>query len=73
MFTHCQIRCAICGTEIDYHHAYGREVACCGKTCHDEFQWRRTLSIMGKPYRPDPKRFPPEVVEVGGSSHRDEQ
>jgi hypothetical protein len=61
--TRCQVRCCICGTEMDFHRAYGRVATCCGKQCHDEFEWRRTLSIMDKPYRPDPRRFPP-VEEV---------
>lgn len=66
--THCKTRCCICGCEIDWHHRYGREAPCCGKLCHDEFQWRYTLSVLGKPYRPDPKRFPdePDVAKAEG-------
>lgn len=58
MFTRCGIRCCVCGTDIDWHHRYGRDAPCCGKTCFDEFEWRRTLSILGKEYyprRPDPE------------------
>lgn len=75
MFTRCEIRCAICGENMDYHHAYGRGAACCSKRCHGEFEWRRVLSILGHPYRPDPRKLPPPVeqaAEVGGSGRRDE-
>ncbi len=26
----------------------------CGRACYREFNWRTTLSIMGKEYYPDP-------------------
>lgn len=56
-FTFCKIHCAICAAEIDYHGRYGRDVPTCGIRCYDEFEWRRTLSILGKPYHPDPRRL----------------
>ena len=48
----CLLHCPVCRDEFNYHRGYGREIRCCGKQCHDEAQWRLTLSILGKPYRP---------------------
>lgn len=58
--TQCLVRCAICACDMDWHKSYGRDVSCCCKACYDEFEWRRTLSILDKPYRPDPRK---EVVK----------
>lgn len=59
MFTPCEIRCCICGQEMDWHKRYGRETCCCSRECFKEFEWRRALSIMGKAYYPQPNRQQP--------------
>lgn len=50
--TRLDCRCSICGCDMDYENRYGREACCCSKDCWQEFDWRFTLSILGKPYRP---------------------
>jgi hypothetical protein len=52
MLSRCDVLCCICKTPLDWHKRYGREGCCCSRECHDEFEWRRTLAIMGKEYRP---------------------
>lgn len=51
--------CPACGkkgeTNFNGLGSYGNYL-CCGKKCHKEMEWRRTLAILGKPYRPDPRR-----------------
>jgi hypothetical protein len=55
MTTPCNIKCCICAQPMDWRHRYGREAACCSKDCYREFEWRNTLSILGKPYTIDPQ------------------
>ncbi len=50
MFAYMKVHCPICQSEMDGMKAYGRESRCCGKDCHEEWEWRRTLAIMGKKY-----------------------
>lgn len=52
MFSYLKVLCPICGNNMDWLKGYGREARCCSKMCHDEFEWRRTLAIMGKQYEP---------------------
>jgi hypothetical protein len=52
MFTSCLLYCPVCRQEMNWHAGYGREIRCCSKACHEEAEWRRTLSIMGEKYRP---------------------
>src|SRR6185436_1269112 len=54
--TRCSLRCPICTGEFDWNEGYGREIRCCCESCHTEAEWRRTLSILGKEYYPDPRR-----------------
>lgn len=56
---HCKVFCSICRTEMNWMTRYGREGTCCDKECHDEFEWRRTLAILGKPYYRDPRKDAP--------------
>jgi len=51
------IRCCICAVHapFDWHKRYGMDAACCCKECYEEFDWRRTLSILGKDYYPKPE------------------
>ena len=56
MMSVCKVYCPICKWEMDWMRGYGRECRCCSKECHTEFEWRRTLAIMGKPYEPQPER-----------------
>ncbi len=53
-FTPCTGRCFVCAADMDWHKRYGRDVPCCGRKCYEEFEWRRTLSILGKDYYPKP-------------------
>lgn len=49
------LKCMICGTDMQVSFtACGYESqGICGKKCYKELEWRRTLSILNKPYRPD--------------------
>jgi hypothetical protein len=51
-----KVFCRVCAApmETDFSHspAQGTDGACCGVWCVRELWWRRTLAIMGKPYRP---------------------
>jgi len=42
--------CNTCGKELstDFSKYEGRF---CNSTCSEEFNWRKTLSMLGKPYR----------------------
>jgi len=54
--------CTICGKQYDWHCGYGwSESRTCGKDCHGEWQWRYTLSVMGKEYYP--RKQEAEVVK----------
>lgn len=50
MFAECLIQCCICGKPMDWMQRYGMDQGCCSKVCYDEFDWRRTLAILGKQY-----------------------
>lgn len=56
--------CSICRTEMKWEDRYGRESCCCSRDCWQEFDWRLTLSILNKPYRPDPKRLSDAEAKV---------
>jgi hypothetical protein len=60
VFTPCLLHCPVCRSEFNWHRGYGREIRCCCRECYQEAEWRRVLSILGKPYTPDPRRFPVE-------------
>ena len=53
----CEVFCAICRTLFDWQKRYGREGCCCCKRCNDEFEWRRTLSILDKEYYPHAEKI----------------
>lgn len=48
----CEVRCCICLAAFNFMTRYGRDGACCSKECWRELEWRRTLAVMGTPYRP---------------------
>lgn len=54
--------CANCGIEQNTPMisgtvgCVGPEWKCCSIECYREIEWRRTLSILGKEYRPDPRK-----------------
>ncbi len=50
MFSRCAVRCCVCRAEMDWLQRYGRESCCCSQGCYEEFEWRRTLAILGKEY-----------------------
>lgn len=50
MTTPCLLHCPICQKKYDWRRGYGREITCCTRECYEEANWRRTLSILGKPY-----------------------
>ncbi len=56
MFSRCETKCPICGGLMDWMKRYGRECGCCGSECYREFEWRRTLAVIGKDYYPDPRK-----------------
>ncbi len=58
-----ELYCPVCRREFDWHRGYGRDIRCCGEICHTEAEWRRTLSILEKPYYPDPRKTDDQVVE----------
>lgn len=44
--------CRICGVwAVPPFPGYYRD-AVCSQACFDEFKWRETLKILGKPFRP---------------------
>lgn len=55
VFSVCDVKCCVCGRAMDWMRRYGREGCSCSRACHQEFEWRRTLAILGKAYYPDPK------------------
>jgi hypothetical protein len=63
MFSLCEVYCPICRSPFDWMHSYGAQRRCCGKECHEEFEWRRALAIMGKPYRPRPAKADIETAD----------
>ena len=63
MFSYMKVHCPICRSEFDGIRSYGSQSHCCGKDCYDEWQWRRTLAIMGKPYEPQPVSDQPPTTE----------
>jgi hypothetical protein len=56
MMTPMEVRCPICGQSYDWHHGYGQLINCCGRECFKEAEWRYTLSILGKEYRPQEQK-----------------
>lgn len=62
MFSECEVYCSICRGVMDWQRRYGREACCCSRECYREFEWRRTLSVMGRAYYQDPSRGGPTVV-----------
>jgi len=55
VFSFMKVYCPICRSVMDGMRGYGREARCCDRDCYREWEWRRTLAIMGKPYTPQPK------------------
>lgn len=52
MFSYMKVRCPICCKELDGMRGRGRDnINCCGKECYQEWEWRKTLAIMGEEYR----------------------
>jgi hypothetical protein len=51
MFKKQKIICCICGLEFnsDFNYCGGYV---CSPECKDEYEWRKTLYIMGKEYEP---------------------
>lgn len=67
MFSRMAVFCPICRIEMDGMRGYGRTANCCDKECYDEWEWRKTLAILGKQYAPRENREqigkPPERSE----------
>ena len=59
LFSNQALRCCVCGRTYETTCNSGTrwENAVCSMRCHFEKEWRRTLSIMGNPYRPDPREY----------------
>jgi hypothetical protein len=54
VFSYMKVHCPICRCEFDGMRPYGREAHCCSRECYKEWEWRQTLAIMNKPYKPQP-------------------
>jgi hypothetical protein len=52
MFSVMKVYCPICRGDMDGMLGYGREAKCCDKECYEEWEWRKTLAILGKAYYP---------------------
>ncbi|OGM09292.1 hypothetical protein A2Z67_05115 [Candidatus Woesebacteria bacterium RBG_13_36_22] len=54
MWSKQELYCNVCGHKmlVEIPNQMGRNCKVCSSKCLDEFQWRETLSIMGKPYHP---------------------
>ena len=55
-FSKMLVYCPICRGEMDGMRGYGREANCCGKECYKEWEWRKTLGILGKEYYKRPEK-----------------
>jgi hypothetical protein len=57
MFSKLKWFCNCCGKEKETipHAAIGRKWRVCSMTCFREMEWRDTLSMLGKPYTPQPR------------------
>jgi hypothetical protein len=51
IFTPQPMYCCICGQQIMFNFNYKGIPLCC-KECYDEYEWRKTLYIMGEEYTP---------------------
>lgn len=51
LFTVCETSCCICTSRMDFNHRYGSDGCCCSKDCYEELNWRKSLSVLGQPYR----------------------
>jgi hypothetical protein len=49
--------CQACGREMNAPLTGRWHNRTCSGRCFYEFEWRRTLSIMGKEYYPDPREY----------------
>jgi hypothetical protein len=54
IFKKQSIICCICGNEFKTDFNYCGGYVCC-QACKDEYEWRKTLYIMGKDYTPNNK------------------
>jgi len=72
MFSRMEVHCPICRCEMDGMKGYGRKANCCGRECYQEWEWRRTLAIMGQPYETDPRRLSTaKGAECDDDAHHD--
>jgi uncharacterized protein YfaQ (DUF2300 family) len=62
------VYCSACGAKMQRSFVACGYTFVCDRACYQELEWRRVLSILGKPYYSDPKgldKFKPEgIVEV---------
>jgi len=68
MFSYMKVHCPICKTEMNGMRGYGREAKCCDQECYQEWEWRKTLAILGKPYKPNPNGIGVFKAESGEST-----
>lgn len=60
LYSEQDLICCICGVKYKAtvnRTWHGFDQATCGSKCFYEKQWRETLSIMGKEYYPDPRKY----------------
>ena len=63
LFSKQLIHCVNCGVAI-YRVVVDRTVQFCSEECREMFDWKHTLSIMGKAYYPKP-----ETIKGVGDFH----
>ena len=59
LFSPQALICCICGTpyQVTCNDGTRWQNSVCSMRCHFEKEWRYTLSVLGKPYRPDERVF----------------
>jgi hypothetical protein len=66
MYSKQVVYCNCCGRklEIELPKMMGNLFRCCSIECIQEMNWRETLSIMGKEYRPPEKKVQEEQWDI---------
>lgn len=60
----CRVCSAAMETDFSTTPTQGTDGSCCSPGCVRELWWRRTLAIMGRPYRPRDIPPPDEKAET---------
>lgn len=60
------LHCQICGISFVPNRCFSFGGRVCDRDCQQEYEWVKTLMIMGKKYYPDPKRTGDEKGQTDG-------